>query len=110
MTDDDRPATLEVAVRDELIQLWHDLYQARRDAIRTDWSIQCENVADRIVELSRFVGATSWENIQCELLRSGFYERVLNDAGITYEPIDWERVAITEASIAGRKDRSRQPG
>jgi hypothetical protein len=100
--DDDRTATLEDAARIELVQLWSDLEDARRTAINTTWSIRCENVAYRIVELSRHVGATPWEQISVRLLRDGVYERVLRDAGITYPPIDWDRVALTEARIAER--------
>jgi hypothetical protein len=105
MTDEGRPATLEQAVRDELVQLWGDLTTAVRTAHNGCWSPQCENLADRIIALARFVGATRWSAVDCTLLRSGVYERILTAAGIGYEPVDWDAVAKTEAYIASTDDR-----
>lgn len=84
--------TLAAAIHDELVNLWSDLTAAVRYAHNGCWSVGCENVATRIVTLSRMVGATRWEEIDVDLLRSGVYERVYRDAGINYPPIDWDRV------------------
>ena len=101
--EDDLPDSLEEAARSELCDLWADLDEACRSAINTVWSIRCGNVAFRIVALSRFVGATSWDNVSVDLLLAGIYERVYREAGIDYDPIDWERVRETEARIEGRR-------
>ncbi len=102
MSDDDYPATLEEFARAEQEQLWADLNLAVRNANRGCWSIQCEDLAWRIVSAARLVGALSWRHIDVSLLRDGVYERVLTEAGIPYEVIDWDAVAKTEAAILGR--------
>lgn len=101
MTDDDHPATLEQAAIAEQEHLWADLDMAVRYASNGVWSVQCDNLQNRIVMLARLVGATRWGNISVSLLRSGVYERILNDAGFPFEPISWQAVARTEAAIAG---------
>jgi hypothetical protein len=101
--DDDYPTTLEQAARDEQEQLWDDLDKAIGNALRGGWSMQCDNLTYRIVALARLVGATPWGQIQVSLLRSGVYERILNDADLTYEQIDWDAVARTEAAITGTR-------
>ncbi len=98
--DADFPATLDHAARDEQAQLWYDLFEARRNAHNTERSMQCENVAYRIVSLARLVGATPWGEVQVDLLRDGIYERLLTEAGLDYDPIDWSQVAATEAAIS----------
>lgn len=102
---DEHPETLEEAARVEQRALWHDLPDAMANGIGTEWSIRCEGIAWRITNLARFVGATSWEEVSVRLLRAGVYERVLDEAGISYEPIDWDRVTRTEASIDERMAR-----
>lgn len=108
MNEEDRPGSLEEAARNEQIQLWGDLEQAVRNALRGGWSIQCDNLAWRITSLAIFVGATPWGDVSVRLLRSGVYERILTEADIPYPPIDWEAVTLTEASIAGRLGRDGQ--
>jgi hypothetical protein len=95
-------ADLVQVARQELINLWSDMYDALESAIRTDWSMRMENLASRIVALSRLVGVAPWDNIQVRLLRSGIYERVHQTAGLAYPAIDWPRVAQVEERIAGR--------
>ena len=90
---------LTQAIRDELVQLWGDLASAVRYAHGGCWSVQCENVADRITALSRLVGPTGWGHIDVTLLKDGVYERVHREAGIEVSPIDWERVNELDAQI-----------
>jgi hypothetical protein len=94
----DDPQTLEAATLAELEQLWGDMVQARRDALNGVWSVQCDNLVDRIVMLSRFVGPLRWGQVGVSLLRDGTYERVHREAGIDYPPVDWARVAEVEAA------------
>jgi hypothetical protein len=97
-----RAQVLAAAIREELMDLWHDLSWAVEYAHDGCWSMQCESLAGRIVELSRLVGPTSWEHIQVKLLRSGVYERVYDEAGIAYPPIDRAEVeALHERIQAG---------
>lgn len=95
-------ANLVEVARSESICLWSDLQEAQQTAIRTDWSIKCGNLAERIVDLSRLVGAVPWQCIGVSTLRTGVYERVYTEAGIAYPPIDWQRVAEVEQRIAAR--------
>lgn len=104
MAPEDRPATLEEAAREELVHLWYDLCMAQRNAIRTDWSIQCEGLADRIEALTRFVGPAPWERIQIPLLENGVYQRLHAEWGIG-APVDMQRVAQTRANIDARLAR-----
>lgn len=103
--DDEPFESLEAAARHELVQLWSDLSTARRNAINTSWSIQCGNLAHRIVNLSRLAGATPWEEIGVSLLLDGVYERLHREAGIDYPPIDWGRVRNVAQRIADRNSR-----
>lgn len=94
---------------DELRSLWQDMADAERHRIGctgTEMSINMGHIAHRIVRLSRHVGALPWAHVSVTLLRTGIYEKVHNDARLTYPPIDWEHVARTEASIAERRQRA----
>ena len=71
----------------------------KTDGNKVPWSMQCEGLAVRIVLLAEHVGAVPWDYIQIPLLRSGVYQRVLDRAGLTYPPIDWQRVELAEARI-----------
>lgn len=95
-------ADLAQVAREELTDLWSDMSDALGTAINTNWSMRMENLAGRIVSLSRLVGVVPWEHIQVRLLRSGTYERVHQTAGLAYPAIDWSRVARVEQRIAGR--------
>jgi hypothetical protein len=100
MTEDDYPATLDQAARDEQEFLWNDLDQAVGMAANGVWSMHCDNIVQRIVMFARLAGATPWGAVPMTLVRSGVYERVLSDAGVDYEPIDWDDLAEHEAMIA----------
>ncbi|HEY1668532.1 MAG TPA: hypothetical protein VGG54_22805 [Trebonia sp.] len=78
------PASLAEAIEGELVILWCDLDHAMRNAYRGGWSIACDNIAGRIIMLSRLVGATPWENISIPLLLDGVYQGLLTDAGIEH--------------------------
>lgn len=97
---EDDEQTLAGVLHVELNHLWGDMEDALRSRIGEGWSIRCENVAWRILLLSRRVGPLRWDHVGVELLRNGTYERVY--AGVEYPPIDWDRVAEVEASIAAR--------
>jgi hypothetical protein len=75
----------------ELESLWDDMSQARRSAYPGCWSTQCGGLAERIVMLSRHVGATPWGNVQVELLLDGVYQRIYDEADIAYDPPDLDR-------------------
>jgi hypothetical protein len=78
------PASVAEAIEGELVILWCDLDHAMRNAYRGGWSINCDNIAARIIGLSRLVGATPWENISIPLLLDGVYQGLLTDAGIKH--------------------------
>lgn len=89
---------LKAAVCEELRDLWCDLNRAQSHAVNGEWSIECDNLEERIKTLTPLVGATSWEEIQIALLENGVYQRIHADLGIAVEP-DMERVAQVRASI-----------
>jgi hypothetical protein len=95
---EDPAADLETAVRGELADLWHDLDFAISLAIRGGWSMQCDNITTRIVQLSRLAGATPWGQIPMTLLLDGTYTGILNAAGIPFDPPDMDKVRELEAS------------
>ena len=80
------------AIRGEIVSLWGDLSSAINESINHQWSIRCDGLTERIVELSHLVGPTSWEEIGVGLLESGVYERIYHDAGIDYPPVDHGKV------------------
>lgn len=83
-----KKAKLRKAMRAELVALWSDMTLARASAYNGCWSGRCVNLAERIVRLSRLAGPTHWKNVDVAVLREGVYERVYDEAGITYEPVD----------------------
>jgi hypothetical protein len=97
-TDGDA-GSLEEAVRWELVLLWSDMTEARRHARGGCWSVGCENIAGRIVELTKFVSAISWEEVDVAVLLDGTYEKVHRDAGLGYPLIDWDRVREVDRRI-----------
>lgn len=96
---------LAAALADELVQLWGDLSSAVGYALNGCWSIQCENLAERIVELSRLVGPTGWEHVGVDLLLGGVYERVHREAGIEFPAVDWPQVHALHARIKTQASR-----
>lgn len=89
--------TLAGAVRAELRSLWGDLEEALHLTTGTTWSIKCDNLAERIAVLSRFVGPLPWGDVGVDLLLDGVYERVHRSAGIDHPPIDFDRVREVKA-------------
>ena len=88
----DRTQQLEDALREELQQLWNDLFWAIRSAHNDEWSVQCDNLASRIQALTKLVGPTPPEQISYGLLREGqeVYERLHTEIGAD---IDREELA-----------------
>lgn len=74
-------ATPDSALRWLLSLAWGQLLEAKRGAINGRWSIQCENVVDRIAGLTRLVGPQEWESVPVDLILNGWYERVNAAAG-----------------------------
>lgn len=95
---DDQPACgrLRAWLHEEQLWHWAELHDAVRVArvpppvVPGHWSVQCNNIAWRIAQNARLVGAISWEQVQTDLLLSGVYEKVLRAAGVTWSAIDWD--------------------
>lgn len=94
-------ARLEQAAREELSYLWGDLNTARQNAIRNQWSIQCDGIEDRIKTLTALVGPTPRDEIQIPLLEDGIYQRIHAELGIEVAP-DMERVAQVRENSSSR--------
>lgn len=83
---------------EEQANLWADLDHAVRRAhvdppvIPGRWSIECDGLARRIIDIAALVGPVGWEHIQVDLLLQGIYEEVLRAGGLTWPPIDWDEV------------------
>lgn len=93
---------LDTLLRDQLHHLWTELRDAKRRAFAADgWSIEALNVRDRIEEVTRAVGAISWESVPFEMLED--YERLHAGWGVPFEPVDWERVEHAKAIVAARQ-------
>jgi hypothetical protein len=69
----------------ELRCLWQDLAGARGQALDGRWSIQCDDLTTRIVDLSRLAGATPWDEVPFDLVADGTYQGILTAAGISIE-------------------------
>jgi hypothetical protein len=82
---------LKAAIRGQLALLWSDLCDAQGEAVRTDWSIRCENLAERITELTKLVGPTRWDEVPMPLLENGVYLRIHVAMGIEVR-INWAEV------------------
>jgi hypothetical protein len=90
---EDPPADLAAAVAEELRCLWSDLGQARRRAIKGAWSLECDWLVTRIVQLTRLTEATPWGQIPIPTLLDGTYQGVLRSAGIAFAPPDMQEIA-----------------
>jgi len=89
---DDLPATLEQAAREELECLWDDLDSALSLVVTgAQWSIKCQQTADRIRALTIHLGACPWMNVPVTVLNSGHYERLHAGWGVP-APVDWSQV------------------
>lgn len=89
------PADATAAISVELVDLWYDLAEQHRHALNSFWSVGCDNVARRIVWLSRLAGATPWQKVPAELLLNGIYQGLLSSAGIPFAEPD---LAAAEAN------------
>ncbi|MCX4450679.1 hypothetical protein [Streptomyces sp. NBC_01789] len=87
----DTARLVEVA-RGELVCLWGDLDEARRDAHEGQWSMGCDSLVERIKALTPLVGATPWAQVQIALLEDGVYQRVHQELGIEVT-VDMDAVA-----------------
>ncbi|MEU8378276.1 hypothetical protein [Streptosporangium sp. NPDC048865] len=98
------PRKLDRALRYELLDLWHDMYQARLDAPQGRWSGRCDALERRIKALTPYVGPPRWEAVNIELLEEEIYQRFHADMGYKVTP-DMAEVArmraVREAALSG---------
>jgi hypothetical protein len=88
---------LEEWCRQEQESLWNDLGDAIRGSQNGVWSIQCSNLARRIVEVARLVGPTPWGSVPLPLLAGGVYAAVLRAGDVQPSaPTDEEWLAIED--------------
>ncbi|MFC3986476.1 hypothetical protein [Streptosporangium jomthongense] len=93
-------ATLEEAASDELDRLWHDLDSQLRLARDGCWSMGCEDIAHRIVALTRTLGRPArWQDMPLGLLEAGVYQRMHDLLGMPYDPPDMDTVAQSRARL-----------
>jgi hypothetical protein len=92
---------LEAVAREELACLWGDLETARQSAINGTWSIQCDNLTERIKDLTAVIGPTPWDEIQIPLLELGIYQRIHAELGTDSPKVqpDMEKVAELRARM-----------
>lgn len=100
-----RRGELETAAREELVDLWADLHEAKRVAHDGQWSIGCAGLAERIKRLTLLVGPAPWEQIQIGLLEDGTYQRLHAAWGFKVT-VDMARVAEVRATIDASRWRS----
>jgi hypothetical protein len=101
---EDGPRDYEQAVRDELPRLWSDLAEAVRMAHKGCWSVGCDNVAFRIILLSRLAGAAHWRDVRYPLLLDGTYQGLMTDAGIPHEEPGEEDLQMMRALMDRWRD------
>ena len=96
----DTDRLIEVA-REELACLWRDLEDARGSAISGQWSIRCDNLVDRMKDLTLLVGPTPWDELPITILESGIYQRIHAAWGIDGPDVqpDMARVAEVRARL-----------
>jgi hypothetical protein len=63
-------------VRDEQVLLWSDLEQSIRRTHNKAWSIECANIAIRLVRAAHLVNPTPMGEIPYSLAAGGVYEAV----------------------------------
>jgi hypothetical protein len=97
MTD---AAKLLNVAREELAWLWSDLDAARRRAYHGQWSVTCDNLVERIKNLTSLTGPTPWDNVPIPLLEADIYQRVHEELGIEVA-VDMVRVAECRARTGG---------
>ncbi|MFG3046258.1 hypothetical protein ACGFZR_15180 [Streptomyces sp. NPDC048241] len=87
---------LEAVAREELVCLWGDLNEARMYAINGKWSIKCDQLEERIKDLTRLIGPIPWEEIQLSLLELGIYQRVHAELGIDTAEVRPDMAKVAE--------------
>ncbi|HTE56989.1 MAG TPA: hypothetical protein VK698_39320 [Kofleriaceae bacterium] len=100
---------LEVVAREELACLWGDLEIARRSAINGTWSVSCDDITQRIKDLTAAVGPTPWDEIQIPLLELGIYQRIHAELDIDAPEVqpDMDRVAKVRARLDAQSSEIR---
>ena len=100
-----RTQQLEEALREELAQLWNDLSLAVHYAANGKWSIQCDNLAERIQTITKLVGPTPPEQISFGLLREGVdtYERLHAEIGVGIDRDELDRCRAAAADYYARQ-------
>lgn len=94
-TPADTITACEFVLREELVALWDDLSSAIRHAVNGQWSIQCDNLAWRMEQITRLVGPCPHDRIQMPLLLDGTYERLHAEWGVPHDPFDRAEVQAT---------------
>lgn len=108
---EDEPDTLDDAVHRELELLWADLGDAMRNACNGSWSIGCDNLVTRIVQLSRAAGTwVPWKKISYPLLLDGTWQGITAAAGITVPAPGEEDVARARKWAAAQRAASQSAG
>lgn len=83
---------LTTVLAEELVHLWDDLSLAIRHALNGKWSIQCDDLSERIATITHVVGPTDPDSIQMPLLLDGTYDRIHQANGIVSPT--WDRARI----------------
>lgn len=97
----DEYATIDSALRWLLQLAWHDLQDARLNAINGRWSINCDGQVDRIVGLTKLTGPAGWEAVPVDLILDGIYEQI-HDAIGTPTPLSDDDRARAQAVMDRR--------
>jgi hypothetical protein len=71
-------------VRNELVSLWDDLFNAQQRAANGEWSIECESFGERIAAASNLVGAVDWNEIGLPLVTSGWFQAMSRRVGVAH--------------------------
>ena len=81
----------------ELVCLWHDLGDARDSAHNRDWSMQCDNLAERIREATQLVGPVPWDEVPATWILDGTFAGLCERIKVaTVLPTEDERVRVRD--------------
>lgn len=75
---------LRAFISEELVALWDDLYNAQGRAQNGEWSIECDNLGERIVTASNLVGPVDWNEVGLPLVTSGWLEDMSRRIGVQH--------------------------
>ena len=75
-------ASIEGWVAWELQCLWSDLFDAQQRAANGDWSIDCDDKAQRIRDATSLVGPVRWQDIGMSLIVNGWFVAMNTRIGI----------------------------